>query len=103
MTILDRIVQDKREELVIRRAAVPQARLADACAAASATRDFEAALQPPPGRVAVIAELKKASPSRGVLAETFDPVALARVYGEHGAAAISVLTDEKHFQGRLSL
>lgn len=49
----------------------------------------------------MIAEVKKASPSRGVLTEAFDPVALARVYADNGAAAISVLTDEKYFHGRL--
>jgi indole-3-glycerol phosphate synthase len=103
MTVLDRIVRDKYEELEERRAAVPQARLAEACRTAPPARDFEGALAPTPGRMRVVAELKKASPSRGVLAQTFDPVALARVYDAHGAAAISVLTDERHFQGRLEL
>src|SRR5579864_2827649 len=62
-------------------------------------RDFAAALAQ--RRPAVIAEIKKASPSRGVLAKQFDPASLARAYEEGGAAALSVLTDEKHFQGSL--
>ncbi len=66
-------------------------------------RDFEAALTPAPGEVRLIAEVKKASPSRGVLAEVWDPVSLASTYARHGAAAISVLTDEKYFQGSLEL
>jgi indole-3-glycerol phosphate synthase len=103
MTVLDRIVRDKREELAARREAVPLDALVESCRRLSATRDFAAALAGPPGAVRVIAELKKASPSRGVLAERFDPVPLARVYAAAGAAAISVLTDERHFQGRLDL
>src|SRR5262249_24365642 len=66
-------------------------------------RDFRAALVPSPGSVRLVAEIKKASPSRGVLAEVFDPVALAATYARHGAAAISVLTDEKYFQVSLDL
>src|SRR5207244_10710979 len=98
---LDRIVADRRDELGHRRAEVPLARLHEACAAMPAPRAFEDRLRPTSGRVHVIAEVKKASPSRGVLADAVDPVALARTYASHGAAAISVLTDEKYFRGRL--
>src|SRR4029077_1295692 len=62
--------------------------------------DFRAALDHP-GSVQVIAEVKKASPSVGVLREDFDPVAIAGIYEKHGAAAISVLTDRAYFQGDL--
>ena len=103
MTILDQIVRDKHEELANRRLATPKTRLVEACRALPATRDFEAALAPKAGGVRVIAEVKKASPSRGVLAASFDPVGVARSFADHGAAAISVLTDEKYFQGRLEL
>src|SRR4029077_2159876 len=66
-------------------------------------RDFEAALRPAGRPVALVAEVKKASPSRGVLKGDLDPVALAAAYARHGADAISVLTDEKYFQGHLDL
>jgi indole-3-glycerol phosphate synthase len=105
MSILDAIVRDKRDEVARRRAETPRAELDRACADLTPTRDFEAALRPAPGRVALIAEVKKASPSRGVLApeRPWDPVGLARTYADNGAAAISILTDEKHFQGHLDL
>ena len=103
MSILHEIVSYKREELARRRQAIPRARLEEACRALPPAREFEAALRPPPGEVRVIAELKKASPSRGVLTTDFDPLGLARVYATNGAAAISVLTDEKYFQGTLEL
>lgn len=64
-------------------------------------RDLGAALRPPPGGVRLIAEIKRASPSRGVLATSFAPLALALTYARHGAAAVSVVTDEPFFQGSL--
>src|SRR5262249_17446588 len=69
-------------------------------AGAPAARDFGAALRRP-GLVALIAEVKKASPSKGILIEHFDPLALAQTYAANGAAAISVLTDTRFFQGSL--
>ena len=103
MTILDEIVRDKREVVAQRRRAVPPAELEHRCRTLPPPRDFEAALAPRRGGVALIAEVKKASPSRGVLAADLDPVAIARTYANAGAAALSVLTDEKYFQGRLEL
>lgn len=104
MTILEDIVREKRAELAERVRATPRSVLERACRDAPPPRDLEAALRPASGGVRLIAEVKKASPSRGVLAPaTFDPIALARTYAAHGAAAISVLTDEKFFQGSLDL
>jgi indole-3-glycerol phosphate synthase len=100
--ILERIVADKREELRQRRAAVPRATLERRCAERRPALDFEAAIRPDPGGVRVIAEVKRASPSRGVLATAVDPAARARVYAEAGAAAISVLTDGPYFHGSLA-
>jgi indole-3-glycerol phosphate synthase len=98
-TILDRIVEHKREELAAAKSAVPLAAMRARAAAAPAVHDFAAALSGT--RIALIAEVKKASPSRGVLRADFEPVWLARQYAEAGASAISVLTDEEHFQGTL--
>ncbi|MEX2146940.1 MAG: indole-3-glycerol phosphate synthase TrpC [Candidatus Rokuibacteriota bacterium] len=102
-SILERIVQDKRQEVASRKRTAPRAGLERRCAGLPAARDFEAALTPAPGGVRLVAEVKKASPSRGVLAHDFDPVGLAIRYARHGAAAVSVLTDEKYFQGSLDL
>ena len=99
-TILDKIVASKRREIEQARAQRPEAELEERLADAPPVRDFRAALERP-GGVQIIAEVKKASPSAGVLRADFDPVAIARAYERHGAAAVSVLTDEPFFQGRL--
>jgi indole-3-glycerol phosphate synthase len=99
MTILDTIIAQKRTEVAaLRPRAAELKRLA---AARSERRDFAAALRRPAGRVALIAEVKKASPSAGVIRPDFDPVAIARDYERGGASCLSVLTDEKFFQGHL--
>jgi indole-3-glycerol phosphate synthase len=100
-TILDRIVAAKLRELDESRSRVPAAELERQLADAPPVRDFRAALEAP-GGVQIIAEVKKASPSAGVLRADFDPVAIARTYARHGAACISVLTDEPFFQGSLA-
>jgi indole-3-glycerol phosphate synthase len=99
-TILDRIVEYKWREIEWARAEVPEAELQRRVADLPPARNFRAALERAPG-IGVIAEVKKASPSAGVLRADFDPVALARTYEAHGAACISVLTDEPSFQGHL--
>jgi indole-3-glycerol phosphate synthase len=99
--ILDRIVAAKRKEIERRRDAVPLGELESRLADAPPVRDFRAALQRGPG-IGIIAEVKKASPSAGVLRAEFNPVAIARIYEANGANAISVLTDEPFFQGHLS-
>jgi indole-3-glycerol phosphate synthase len=100
-TILDRIVVSKRREIDAARARLPDAALERRLPSAPPARDFRAALDRP-GGVQVIAEVKRASPSAGLIRADFDPVAIARTYADHGAACVSVLTDEPFFQGHLS-
>ena len=98
-SFLDKIIAHKREEVARQKQTKPlRAWIAEA-AAAPQPRDFLAALRAP--GVSLIAEVKKASPSKGLLCPNFDPVALARTYAANGAAAISVLTDACFFQGSL--
>ena len=98
-TILDRIVEARRAAIARRKRIVPEAVLRMAVGKADPVRDFPAALTS--DAVNVIAELKKASPSRGVLREEFAPPALAAQLERAGAAALSVLTEEEFFQGSL--
>ena len=97
MTILDRIVAVKRAEVAQARERVSLAELEARVRFAGAPRDFVSALRA--AKPAVIAEIKKASPSRGVLRTDFRPAAIARSYEKAGAACLSVLTDRQFFQG----
>jgi indole-3-glycerol phosphate synthase len=99
-SFLDRILDHKRAEVARQQIKIPLPQLQARAAAAPPPRDFGAALRRP-GRTALIAEVKKASPSKGLLLERFDPLELAHSYAENGAAAISVLTDQRFFQGSL--
>src|SRR2546429_2207469 len=101
MSILDEIVEHKRAGGGASKTATPPSALGARAAAHPPPRDFERALAPRPGRARLIAEVKRASPSRGVLKDDLDPVALASTYARHGADAISVLTDAKYFRGSL--
>ncbi|HEX9685561.1 MAG TPA: indole-3-glycerol phosphate synthase TrpC [Burkholderiales bacterium] len=101
--ILARIVAVKTEELARAKVARSPAAMRAEAERAEPARDFTGTLRAriAAGRPAVIAEIKKASPSRGILREQFDPAAIAASYARHGAACLSVLTDEPFFQGTL--
>jgi indole-3-glycerol phosphate synthase len=100
-SVLDEILAFKREEVAARRLRVAFAELLVQAEAAPPARGFAAALKRriAASEPAVIAEVKKASPSRGVIRQDFDPAAIAASYAAAGAACLSVLTDEKFFQG----
>lgn len=101
MSILDEIFAHKREEVAARQHARPLAYLRRDAEQAAPARDFLAALHGAKYPPALIAEIKRASPSRGLLMPNFYPLRLAQIYQTNGAAAISVLTDERYFQGSL--
>lgn len=102
MTILDRIVETKRQELCVSKANRSLDDLKAMIGSKSPPRDFYAAVLGGSGeKIRLIAEIKKASPSAGLIVPDFDPVKIAKIYHAHGAAALSVLTDETYFQGRL--
>lgn len=95
--ILDQIIETKKEEVALLNKATTLSTLRSAIMDLPACRDFLTAIN---GKAcSIIAEVKSASPSRGKLVEQFDPLSLARTYEQNGAAAISVLTDEKYFCG----
>jgi indole-3-glycerol phosphate synthase len=100
--ILDNIIADKREEVRQRQSQMGLEQLRQQVAGLPKCRNFyKAVTRPNPRGINVIAEVKKASPSAGLIRPDFDPARIARTYEECGADAISVLTDEKYFQGRL--
>src|SRR5438552_3654473 len=101
--ILDQIVATKREEIAARQKHTPVEALKETIATLGRPRNFfHAVTRKTTKRLNLIAEIKKASPSAGVIRENFDPVAIAREYAAAGADALSVLTDEKYFQGKLA-
>jgi indole-3-glycerol phosphate synthase len=101
VTILDRILTVKRGEIAAARARVPQAAIEKRASEAPPARDFVQAMRAriAAGHPAVIAEIKRASPSKGLLRVDFDPAAIAKSYESGGAACMSVLTDAEFFQG----
>src|SRR5579864_8238617 len=101
-TILEQIVQTKRQELAERQSRVPLEQLKETILTLGRPRNFfHAVTRKPAKAMNVIAEVKKASPSAGVIKADFDPVAIARTYADAGTDALSVLTDEKYFYGKL--
>ncbi len=99
--ILQRILATKRDEVRLARERVPPSQLRQSLAGVAPPRDFIGALRSAigAGRSAVIAEVKKASPSKGLLRANFDPATIGASYARHGAACLSVLTDVQYFQG----
>jgi indole-3-glycerol phosphate synthase len=100
--VLAQIVADKRVQVARLKAMTPLEAMREQALSAAPPRNFFAAVTQPKRRLRVIAEVKKASPSAGLIRADFDPVAIAQAYYGAGAAAISCLTDEKYFQGDLS-
>jgi indole-3-glycerol phosphate synthase len=98
MDVLDRIIAGKRTDLETEKRQLPMRRAIELASAAPPPHPFGAALRTP-GRLNVIAEVKRASPSRGEIRRTADPATVARAYARAGAAAVSVLTDERFFLG----
>lgn len=99
-TVLDEIMATKRREVAAARAARPDELVERALADAPPVRDFFAPLAAG-GPIRLVAEIKKASPSAGVIRADFDPLEIAEVYQQHHASCLSVLTDERFFQGHL--
>lgn len=101
MSILGEIVQHKQAEVATAKRVRPEQQLLDQLSSAPPVRDFFAALVEP-SSIQLIAEVKRQSPSAGVIRRDFDPVAIAATYERHGAACLSVLTDQRYFGGSLA-
>ncbi len=97
--VLTRICANKAVHVAAKKAAIPVSDLQKQCEDIPPTRGFINALRVQREHPALIAEVKKASPSKGVIRSDFDPVAIAKIYADNGAACLSVLTDEPYFQG----
>src|SRR5438046_1568226 len=102
-TILDQIIQTKRQEVADRKIRVPVEQLKETITTLGRPRNFFQAVSKKPQEkpLNLIAEVKKASPSAGVIRADFDPVKIAQAYASAGADALSALTDEPYFQGKL--
>lgn len=100
-TILDEIIENKLIEVEQSEKELPLEQLIEKLGQAPPVRDFYKALKPE-GNLRIIAEIKRASPSKGIISKNFDPVLIAKGYAQAGASALSVLTDEKYFKGSLS-
>jgi indole-3-glycerol phosphate synthase len=101
MTVLDSIVERKKERLLLTRLRTPRSELKAVIGDAEAPRDFLKALRRVSGPIRMIAEVKKASPSKGLIRKDFDPVAIASIYEQKAVDAVSVITEEDFFHGRL--
>jgi indole-3-glycerol phosphate synthase len=100
MSVLDEIVSTKRREIEAAKTQRPEREVRAVAEKMPPPRDFFGALAAD-GPIKLIAEVKKASPSAGVIRADFDPLAIAKIYEQHGASCLSVLTDEQYFQGKL--
>lgn len=103
MSFLEEIMRYKRQEIAQRKERYPLTLLQAEAEGKAPAPNFIQALHQAPSTPALIAEIKKASPSKGVLRADLDPLALAHLYSQNGAVAVSILTDEKYFQGHLDV